>query len=212
MDKPLVWLEGELKTPPFSNAGRIEAGFLLRLLQQSKTLGLPQTRAMPVLGARCHELRINDASASWRIMYRVDADAFVTLEVFSKKPAQTSKTVTRCANKDSRNTTIGKSKKQRLESKGWRVGSTQDFLGLSDEESAYIELKARLAKGVRRRRQEARFSQAVFAQKLRSSQSRVAKIEAGDPSVSLDLLIRSLISLGLTARELSKIIAAPRAA
>jgi len=105
-----------------------------------------------------------------------------------------------------------KSKKQRLKSKGWRVGSTQDFLGLSDEESAYIELKARLAQGVRRRRQEARISQAVFAQKLRSSQSRVAKIEAGDPSVSLDLLIRSLISLGLTARELSKIITAPRAA
>ena len=104
------------------------------------------------------------------------------------------------------------SKKQRLKSKGWRVGATKDFLGLSDEESAYIELKARLAEGVRRRRQQARISQAEFAQKLQSSQSRVAKIEAGDPSVSLDLLIRSLLSLGLTARELSKIIGAPRAA
>jgi len=105
-----------------------------------------------------------------------------------------------------------KSKKQRLESKGWRVGSTKDFLGLSDEESAYIELKTRLAEGVRQRRQAAKISQAEFAQKLRSSQSRVAKIEAGDPSVSLDLLIRSLISWGLTDRALSKIIATPRAA
>lgn len=92
-DKPLVWLEGEVKTPPFSAAARIEAGYLLRLLQQGKPLGLPHSRAMPVIGARCHELRINDASASWRIMYRVDADAIVILEVFSKKTAQTPKTV-----------------------------------------------------------------------------------------------------------------------
>lgn len=105
-----------------------------------------------------------------------------------------------------------KTKKQRLESKGWRVGSTKDFLGLSDEESAYIELKTRLAEGIRERRQKAGLSQVGFAQKLKSSQSRVAKIEAGDPSVSLDLLIRSLISLGLTHRELSKIIATSRAA
>lgn len=105
-----------------------------------------------------------------------------------------------------------KTKKQRLESKGWKVGSTKDFLGLSDEESAYVELKTRLAEGIRQRRQKAGLSQVGLAQKLKSSQSRVAKIEAGDPSVSLDLLIRSLISLGLTNRELSKIIATPRAA
>ena len=92
-DKPLVWLEGEIKTPPFSTAARIEAGFLLRLLQQGKTLGLPHSRTMPVIGTRCHELRINDAGASWRIMYRIDADAIVILEVFSKKTAQTPKTV-----------------------------------------------------------------------------------------------------------------------
>lgn len=105
-----------------------------------------------------------------------------------------------------------KDKKKRLEAKGWKFGSAKDFLDLSDEESAYIELKTRLAEGVRQRRQKVGLTQVEFAAKLQSSQSRVAKIESGDPSVSLDLLIRSLISLGLTDRDLSKIIATPRAA
>ena len=105
-----------------------------------------------------------------------------------------------------------KEKKRRLESKGWKIGSAKEFLNLSEEEAAYIELKTRLAEGVRQRRQQTGLTQVELAAKLQSSQSRVAKIEAGDPSVSLDLLIRSLISLGLNDRELSKIIATPRAA
>jgi len=84
--------------------------------------------------------------------------------------------------------------------------------GLSEEESAYIELKIRLAEALRQLRQEKGLSQVDLAAKLRSSQSRIAKMEAGDPSVSLDLLIRSLITLGASDRELSKIIATPRAA
>jgi len=105
-----------------------------------------------------------------------------------------------------------KEKKRRLESKGWKIGSAKEFLNLSEEEAAYIELKTRLAEGVRQRRQQTGLTQVELAAKLQSSQSRVAKIEAGDPSVSLDLLIRSLISLGLNDRELSKIIVTPRAA
>jgi len=105
-----------------------------------------------------------------------------------------------------------KDKKKRLEAKGWKFGSAKDFLDLSDEESAYIELKTRLADGVRERRQKVGMTQVEFAAKLQSSQSRVAKMESGDPSVSLDLLIRSLISLGLNDRDLSKIISTPRAA
>jgi ribosome-binding protein aMBF1 (putative translation factor) len=103
-------------------------------------------------------------------------------------------------------------KKKRLESKGWKIGTVKEFLGLSNEESAYIELKIKLAAGLRQRRREKGLSQLDLAAKLQSSQSRVAKMEAGDPSVSLDLLIRSLISLGASERELSKIIATPRAA
>jgi ribosome-binding protein aMBF1 (putative translation factor) len=105
-----------------------------------------------------------------------------------------------------------KQKQKHLQAKGWKVGTVKDFLGLSNEESAYIELKIKLAAGLKRRRQQKGLSQLDLAAKLQSSQSRVAKMEAGDPSVSLDLLIRSLITLGASERELSRIIATPRAA
>ena len=105
-----------------------------------------------------------------------------------------------------------KQKKKRLEAKGWKIGTVKEFLGLSNEESAYLELKIKLAAGLRRRRQQRGLSQLELAAKLQSSQSRVAKMEAGDPSVSLDLLIRSLITLGASDRELSQIIATRRAA
>src|SRR5262245_7480946 len=104
---------------------------------------------------------------------------------------------------------MGKDKRTRLEAKGWKFGTAKDFLNLSEEESAYIELKIRLAEALRQRRQDKGLSQVDLAAKLRS---RVAKMEAGDSSVSLDLLIRSLIMLGASDRELSKIIATPHAA
>jgi phage-related protein len=88
-DKPLVWLHGEIKTPPFSSAARVEAGVLLRQLQAGEKLALPHSRPMPSIGARCHELRIPDATATWRIVYRLDPDAVVIAEVFSKKTAAT---------------------------------------------------------------------------------------------------------------------------
>ena len=88
-DKPLVWLHGEIKTPPFSQAARVEAGYLLRRLQRGEMLGMPHSRPMPVIGLRCHELRINEADATWRIVYRIDSDAIVILEVFSKKTSKT---------------------------------------------------------------------------------------------------------------------------
>lgn len=88
-DKPLVWLHGEVKTPPFSPDARIEAGFLLRQLQQGVRLSLPHSRPMPSIGASCHELRLPDRAANWRIVYRMDADAVVILEVFSKKTEKT---------------------------------------------------------------------------------------------------------------------------
>jgi phage-related protein len=79
LDKPLVWLHGEIKTPPFTRKARVEAGVLLRRLQHGETLGLPASRPMPSLGARCHELRIRDQRKNWRILYRVDRDAIVIL-------------------------------------------------------------------------------------------------------------------------------------
>jgi phage-related protein len=92
-DKPLVWLHAVVKTPPFSRAARIEAGYLLRRLQQGDTLALPHSRPMGSIGPRCHELRIVDQKVSWRIIYRVDPDAIIVLEVFEKKSRQTPKAV-----------------------------------------------------------------------------------------------------------------------
>ena len=83
--KPLVWLHGEIKTPPFTAEGRQEAGMLLRLLQEGERLGMPQAEALPDVGSRCGALRIRDAEHNWRIMYRIDSDAIVILEVCSKK-------------------------------------------------------------------------------------------------------------------------------
>ena len=88
-DKPLVWLRGEVKTPPFSKDARIKAGFLLRKLQQGEKLSLPHSRPMPSIGSRCHELRISDEDRIWRIVYRLDADAIVIVEVFNKTTPQT---------------------------------------------------------------------------------------------------------------------------
>ena len=103
-------------------------------------------------------------------------------------------------------------KRKRLEAKGWRIGNAREFLGLTDEEAAYIEVKLRLASSLRVRRRRRRLTQAELARLLRSSQSRVAKMEIGDPSVSLDLLVRSLLALGASTVELSRIISARRPA
>jgi phage-related protein len=84
-DKPLVWLHGQVKTPPFSSGARVEAGFLLRRLQQGEVLGLPHSRPMPAVGTQCHELRINDRNQTWRVLHHVASDAVVILDVFSKK-------------------------------------------------------------------------------------------------------------------------------
>jgi phage-related protein len=83
--KPLVWLNGEVKTPPFTAEGRQEAGMLLRLLQGGERLGMPQAEPMPDVGPRCGALRVRDAEHNWRIMYRIDPDAVLVLEVYSKK-------------------------------------------------------------------------------------------------------------------------------
>ncbi len=84
-DKPLVWLKTDIKSPPFSKEARIEAGYLLRLLQQGHNLSMPQSRKIPDLCSRCHELRIKDKDKWYRIIYRIDPDAIVLLHVYEKK-------------------------------------------------------------------------------------------------------------------------------
>lgn len=97
-------------------------------------------------------------------------------------------------------------KREKLRVKGWKSGTTAEFLGLSPEEEAYIELRLRLSRGLRARRMDAKFTQGQLAEAIGSSQSRVAKMEAGDPTVSVDLLVRSLLALGASDRDLAQII------
>ena len=92
-DKPLVWLRGVVKTPPFETEARLEAGFLLRRLQRGDGLSLPHSRPMPGIGPACYELRILDGSVNWRIMYHIAPDAIVILDVFAKKTNATPKRV-----------------------------------------------------------------------------------------------------------------------
>jgi predicted XRE-type DNA-binding protein len=97
-----------------------------------------------------------------------------------------------------------KTKRAKLEAQGWKVGSVQEFLGLTDEEAALVELKVSLGRSLRRWRTKNRLTQVELAKRLRSSQSRVAKMEAGDPTVSFDLLFRSLLLLGARPRDVAR--------
>lgn len=98
------------------------------------------------------------------------------------------------------------SKRKQLEAKGWKVGSVEVFLQLSPEEAAYVELRLKLSDGLKKQRQQHNLTQVELAKWVKSSQSRVAKMEAGDPSISLDLLIRSLLALGVSNQDLARII------
>jgi len=146
------------------------------------------------------------------VVYRFDEDAIIIVEVFRKQTQQTPKTVIETCKRRLRqydsllSTTMDKNKRKRLESAGWKVGTAPEFLGLSAQESAYIELKLQLAKNLLKRRQAKKLTQTDLARIIKSSQSRVAKMESGDPSVSLDLLVRSLLALGASARYLQRVL------
>jgi len=102
---------------------------------------------------------------------------------------------------------MDKEKKARLEARGWKVGSAEEFLGMTPDETAYVELRLKLSDAVRDFRKKKRLTQIELAELIHSSQSRVAKVEAADESVSLDLLIRSLLALGATDQDLARVIA-----
>jgi len=101
-------------------------------------------------------------------------------------------------------------KKRKLEAAGWRVGDARDFLGLKASEAEFVEIKLALARRVRELREEHNWTQAEFARRVGSSQSRVAKMEAADPTVSVDLLVRSLLAAGADRRELGRVVGSRR--
>ncbi len=97
-----------------------------------------------------------------------------------------------------------KTKRAKLQRKGWKIGSAEEFLGLSPEETAYVETKLALSEKLKEQRERRQITQTELARLLRSSQSRIAKMEAGDPSVSIDLLVKSLFALGVSKKELGR--------
>lgn len=138
VDKPLVWLRTEIKTPPLSVEARVEAGVLLRRLQRRGGM------------------------------------------------------------------TVDKRKQDKLEKAGWRVGSTAEFLQLSNEEALLVEMRLNLSRALRARRIALHLSQAALAKRLGSSQSRIAKMEAADSTVSIDLILRGLLGLGASPGDVAK--------
>ena len=100
--------------------------------------------------------------------------------------------------------TVNKAKQAKLERRGWKFGSADEFMGLSTQELAYIELKLALSETLKSRRMSKKLTQTEFARIMKSSQSRVAKMEAGDPTVSIDLLVKSLLALGVSKKELGR--------
>ncbi len=103
-------------------------------------------------------------------------------------------------------------KKKKLKKAGWKLGSASDFLGLTDEESAFIELKLLLAQSVREYRERKALTQEQFADLIGSSQSRVAKMEAAESDVSIDLLVRGLLALGVSRQQLGRLIGSKKSA
>ncbi len=100
-----------------------------------------------------------------------------------------------------------KAKRERIERKGWKLGSAEDFLGLSAEETAYIELKLALGQRLKAAREKKGVTQTDLAKLAGSSQSRVAKMEAGDPSVSMDLIVKTLLAMGVSRKQIASAIA-----
>ncbi len=223
MDKVLVWIHCEVKTPPFKSNARVEAGYYLRLLQSGEMLFLPHSRPMPNIGPRCHELRIVDENKIWRIMYRIDPDSILLLDVFNKTMQTTPKSVIdNCKRRlslyeeavgakklNKERIEMDTFKRERLEAAGFKIGSVAEFLNLTEEEIALVEVKLALAACLKEKRAERQLTQAQAARMLNSSQSRIAKIEAADPSVSMDLQIRALIRMGVTRQKLGESIAGP---
>ena len=101
---------------------------------------------------------------------------------------------------------MDKAKRKRLETRGWRVGTAGDFLGLSPEEVALVDMRVNLSRALRERREARGLSQIALAKRLQSSQYRVAKMEAADQTVSLDLLVRGLVALGATPRDIARVL------
>jgi ribosome-binding protein aMBF1 (putative translation factor) len=216
-EKPLVWLSGEVKTPPFSAEARVEAGFLLRRFQKRRDrwtaafaahavdwLEMPRApdqRRKPNL-ADCLPPRCRRLGDTRCVQQEDCRDTKRSFDELQKTPCSLHQRGFGRGKKAKMNTF----RKARLQREGWSVGDTAEFLNLSPHEAQFVELKLALAAGVRQLRGQRGMTQAALAERLGSSQSRVAKMEAADRSVTVDLMMRSLLAIGATPGEIAKLI------
>lgn len=214
-EKELVWLHGEVKTPPFRASHGLRRAFCCDGYSR-----VSHCRCRTP--ARCLSSDRGAMSCVFRIRIRTGESSTGSMQMplssqrclkRDRKPRQTPSSTH--ASADWRNTieqdrtmVMDAEKRARLEAAGFKVGTVEEFLGLSPEESALIEVRLALSTALRRRRQTLHLAQSTLAKRLQSSQSRVAKMEAGDPSVSIDLLLRALLATGATREEVGQVISA----
>jgi DNA-binding XRE family transcriptional regulator len=167
------------------------------------------------MGKACHELRIVDKTKTWRIIDALHSQAIVVLHVFQKSTLQTPKAaieLSKARLKEFKDTVESEEKesimsqtlKKKLRNTDWQIGNAEDILQLSNEKSALIDLRLALSQAAKRLRIKQDLSQAELAQRMKSSQSRIAKIEAADPSVSIDLMVKALVAAGAGRREIAQ--------
>jgi len=175
---------------------------------------------MPSIDPEVREPRSNDQSQTWRIMYAMEDDAIVcdrdSRRVFQEEQGDAEEGGSGMSG-SARDVPVSvgrermdSEKRKKLKAAGWEVGEVEDFLELSPEEVKFIETKISLARGLREERERQGLTQEEVARRIGSSQSRVAKMEAADQSVSVDLLVRSLLKLGIERDELGKMIGRKR--
>ncbi len=195
--KHLIWLPAEIKATLFYRSVRIEVGFLLQQLLNGELPTLPMSKPMSSIDDRCHELRVNDLNnnKNWRVIYQIDDDAIIILEVFAKTTKKTpDNIIDRCQKR------LRLYDPQNLEASSWKIGTITEFLRLSPEEIMTIEIRLSLSKYLERLKQE-------YLAENPSSNQRIPKVESVDPSVSIDLLIRSLVEIGATREGIAMAIA-----
>ncbi|WP_254053837.1 helix-turn-helix domain-containing protein [Singulisphaera sp. GP187] len=209
----LFFLHGEIKTPPFSEAARLEAGALLRRLQDCEIFGMPHSRPMPSIGPRCHELRIKDENRPWRVVYRVSMRGRSWLPMCSPRPlSRRRRPRSTVARRDSpgtmrlwprrgRKDLVDKHELEALEAAGFRATTVAEFLGLTEVEEKIVEFRVMLARAVREGREAKGLTQKQLAGAIGSSQSRIAKLESATADTSVDLMLKALFTVGRQVPE-----------
>jgi transcriptional regulator with XRE-family HTH domain len=201
-ERRLVWLPWYAGSPPLSAAARLQLGCALRHLQQRNLRALPRSRPRRDLGENVFVSRVRDPPVDRKIAYRIYSDAIVVVELVPDRPEYWEHTfhlVKRLRDYAQRAGDLAGSE--------WLAGQIGEFLQLTPEQSALVDIRVALAGRLRRLRVARRWTQTDLALKLGSSTSRVAKMEISDPSVSIDLLVRSLLALGVSRAQLGWVVA-----